>query len=203
MRDDLSFLRDLERTIDAIDEKPYRKYWNELGHFIHVFSETEYWLLLLLHKYAGVKPKIAGVIFSGTRSDAAKDQIKAILDATEKPKILARLERPLAQMATINTIRNHLIHWGATHSRTKKLRVSNALLYPSAKRLKEFSISPEDLRAMRQDLYRISAYFMLELYPRRQRFWSEWLAKPWLYKPPQPSQRRKGSGKTRSTRRSR
>ncbi|MFZ1962359.1 MAG: hypothetical protein WAU78_02630 [Roseiarcus sp.] len=187
-KSDESFFRDFQRAIDALNERPYRRYWRELGQFIHAFADAEQRLLSLLQKQTGVTDIVAGVLFSGTRSDAAKSLLAGILDATEQAEMKKRLERPLAQLAAIAKIRNHLIHWTARHDGGRDLLVSNAFLSPSAERLKEFRITVKAMKEMRLDLYRINVLILMEESPRSVRApeLDEYLAGPWLYKPPQP-----------------
>ena len=184
------FFEGLRRAIQVLGEKPYELYWKELGKFIHAFSDAEHRLLNLLQNYAGVTDAIAGVLFSGTRMDAAKDYLNSILDATNQTDIKTRLERPLAQLAAIATIRNHLVHWIARDDGEDDLLVSNAYLAPSAARLKEFRINPEQMGFMITDLRRINVLLMIaDLPPKNRGDLDKYLASPWLYKPPQPSPR--------------
>jgi hypothetical protein len=188
----ISFLNDFAESIAAMDEEPYQEYWKELGQFIHAFSQTEHQLLSLLRETADVSDTVAGVIFGGTRGDSAKDFINKILEATDREDVKTRLESPLAQFAVINTIRNHLVHWGARHEGTDDFLVSNAFLSPVADRLKEFRINTDNMKAMRSDLHKISLFFQLERYPDfKDDSRNSYLSQPWLYKPPQPSPQKK------------
>jgi hypothetical protein len=204
VRDDL-FLKKLGQAIDAFNEEPYVDYWKEFGHFMHVFTIVEQQLVSMVRKYARVNDVMGNILFSGTRIDDAKKYVNLILERTGKLKIKELLASPLNQFSTINTIRNHLIHWGVESDGQPELFVSNKFLTPSANKLKEFRISIADLKAMRQDLYKISAFFVAVGFSgaRQRRAWTEALSQPWQYKPPQPAQPRKGSGKTRNTRHSR
>jgi hypothetical protein len=180
--------------IAALRSEPYKEYWSELGQLIHAFSIVERRLLGLLHKWAGVTDIVAGILFSGTRADSAKDHINRILEATGKNEIKERLKRPLDQFSVINTVRNHLVHWGAQNDNdTGEFLVSNAFLSPVADRLKEFKISPAKMQYMRDDLDKISMCFLLESVETDWTVdptWKDHLAEPWLYKPPQPSPRK-------------
>ena len=178
----------LKGLANAIEE-PYREYWAELGRFVHTFSETEQTLLSLLRHLAGVSDEIAGILFGGVRFDGAKDTINRIVAATAQTSVGDALRRPLAQFAAINTIRNNVIHWGAKHDGSTELLVTNAAQNPTADRLKEFRISPDDLRAMSVDLHKINLALVLLLLPSSsdEETFGRYLAVPWLYKPPQPN----------------
>ena len=174
-------------AIDAVNEEPYRKYWAALGHFIHVFAAVEFDLLMVLRKYTRVEDMVAGVVFSGARSKQAADWLNAVLEEQNKQVIKARLKRALDHLGTINTVRNNIVHWGARYDQINQhLIVSNKKRFSRQKR-EAFLISVDDLNAMRCDLYMIAFVFGLELHPseRRQK-WVKELARPWLYKSPQP-----------------
>ncbi len=186
--EDRAFFRGLERTMTSFSEEPYKEYWSELGAFMHAFSNTETQLIGLLRHVSGVKPIVAGLLFSGTRQDQARDMINKILDATNRVAKKKRLEYCFAQLATISTIRNNIIHWGAIPQLNNELLISNALLFPTDNRLKEFIITPTDLRNMKLDLIRISSMIMLETGTRKPSGpFVQWLSEPWFYRPPQPS----------------
>jgi hypothetical protein len=189
-----SFLRDMQRAIQTISEEPYISYWIELGQFIHAFSDAEYRLLSLLRNHVGVSETIAGVLFSGTRQDAAKNLLNSILDATGKSDLKERLSLPLAQLTTIATIRNNLIHWIARDDGGEDLLVSNAFLSPSPEKLKEFRINADLIKKMRLDLYKITVLLTIidsPSLPDPQL--DAYLKQPWLYKPPQPHPRASGN----------
>jgi hypothetical protein len=186
---DRTFFESMRRAIDALSEEPYLEYWRELGQFIQAFSDAEYHLISLLRKYANLDEAAAWVLLSGTRLTEAKDQLYSLLEVTNQKKLRDRLDRPLGQLAAINKIRNHLLHWVARFDGSPDLLVSNAFLSPSKEKLKEFRIKPEHLRQMRQDLYRITGLLMmLEATPSApSEELDSYLVGPWLYKPPQPS----------------
>ena len=181
---------DLIYLVDALEE-PYKEYWSELGKFIHVFAGVEYRLRSLLQKWSGLDANIAPVFIDGTRADRAKDNLNRILEETGNLNIKTRLERPLAQFATINTTRNHLIHWGISLTTLpNKFKVSNPLLSQQSKKYKEFHITPDELCNMRTDLVQIDLHLLLEIIGADlpdNPTWATQIKKPWLYIPPQPS----------------
>jgi len=106
-------------------EEPYHEYWYHLGRFIHAFARAEAALLFLLRDVSGLSKRRAGVLFNGVRSDEARVTINGFLDATKQPEKKNRLKRPFAQIAAIGTIRNNIVHWGATTDLGLYFTVSN------------------------------------------------------------------------------
>jgi hypothetical protein len=80
---------------------------------MHSYSVAEAELLVLLTYISGLSGIEAGVVFHGTRCEAARTLIKSLLTATNQEERLARLRYPFDQMAVIGTVRNNLVHWGA------------------------------------------------------------------------------------------
>jgi hypothetical protein len=105
------FLRDMQATIAALNDEPYKEYWKELGRFIHNFSQTESRLISLLRKIIGTSDIISGVLVGSARIDGAKDILNRILEATNLTSLKTLLERPLAQFSAVATVRNNLVHW--------------------------------------------------------------------------------------------
>lgn len=98
---------------EVIDE-PYQNYFFHLGRFAHEFSLVEGSLLILLRNQMKSPDEVSSVFLSGVRVDAAKNHINSILDSRGDLITRDRLARSLAQLTTINTIRNHILHWGVT-----------------------------------------------------------------------------------------
>jgi len=188
-KNDRELLARMEEALDSLDDAPYRAYWSALGQFIHTLSAAEHKLLLLLRKYAGLRDRSAGIIFSGTRGEQAREWIRALLDASKRTAIKARLEGPLGQFAAINTARNNIVHWGAKYDRTNKyLLVSNKKLSPAPGKRREFPISVVDLETMIADLRLIIFFFDQELDGMEpDSNLALLMRRTWLYKPPQPS----------------
>jgi len=87
-------------------------------------------------------------------------------------------------------IRNGIIHWGAKHDGSDELLVTNANVAISKDRLREFRISPRDLRAMSLDLFLIGIHLLDAIrggIDRKDPEWAQMLSATWLYKPPQQS----------------
>lgn len=175
-------------TLKQLSEEPYHDYWYHLGKFVHHFAQAENRLLYVVRELTNMADPIAGIVFSGTRLDAAKDLINKILDATGQADRKLRLGRTMDQLSAIGTIRNNVLHWGARHD-GQGLLVSNASLKPTPSKLKEFHITIEDFTKMIDDLERIGLLIMTE---NNDKFtfegpWKEFALAPWRYKPPQPS----------------
>lgn len=175
---------------DAIQrgmDEPYHEYWYHLGRFIHTFAQTEFQLLLLLGKLSGLTKVKAGVIFHGTRAEGARDLINSLLKAGNNITQIQRLENPFGQMATIGTVRNNLVHWGANATSQGTFTVSNKERLPL--KPKEYPISIEHFKQMCNDLKLISTIFFAEiegiLPHTRSGFWQP----AWQYKLPPPSPR--------------
>jgi hypothetical protein len=186
--DDDRFLGDMGQIIADLNDEPYQEYWHYLGKFLHSFSHMESRLLWFIRELTGANHEVTEVLFRGVRVDAAKDILNGILDATNQAPLKERLSRPLGHLAAINTVRNHLVHWGATHDGETGFLVSNANSSPPAHRLKEFKVSVADLQNMTHDINKINLTILFEQYPvGNHAVWDEYVQGPWLYTPPQLS----------------
>lgn len=172
-------------------EEPYHEFWFHFGRFIHGFARAELELILLLYEISGLPKQKAGAIFSGTRAEGARDTINNILGATGQIDKKERLKIPFAQLTTIGTIRNNLVHWGAEADNSGSFEVNNQNRSPLNP--KSFNISIDDFTKMSRDLNVI--YLLLKSerdagdIPRGL---VEVLKQmTWQYKPPQPSLLRK------------
>ena len=178
-------------------EEPYHEYWYDLGRFIHAFARAEAALLFLLRDVSGLSKRRAGVLFNGVRSDEARVTINGFLDATKQPEKKNRLKRPFAQIAAIGTIRNNIVHWGATTDLGLYFTVSN--IDRSPLRPLEYTVSIPDFKNMCEDLALIASLLDCEISGSG---WTEKLRDgisriPWRYKPPQPSPRARTKGRGR------
>ncbi|MEJ0095130.1 MAG: hypothetical protein WDN46_17450 [Methylocella sp.] len=191
----------LDRMVETLQE-PYHDFWFQLGKFIHTFALAEAELLLLLKYVSGLSGPKAGALFSGARQEGARDTINNILQATKKNIKKKRLERPFAQLATIGTVRNNLVHWGATHDRGngESFLVSNEARKPLKPRT--YSVTVQDLNDMCDDIIRIVFLMQYEReasdIPLTQR--DVFAQKSWLYTPPQPPPPQKGTRRRRHAR---
>jgi hypothetical protein len=178
---------ELDRIVAALQE-PYHNFWFHLGKFIHMFALAEAEHLVLLKYVSGLSGQKAGALFTGMRVEGAREAITNILVSTNQTIKLERLKVPFAQLATIGTIRNHLVHWGAKHEGqdTESFLVSNEARKPLNP--KTFSVTIQDLDDMENDIIRAVSLLQWERevsdIPLTQR--DKIAQKPWLYRPPQP-----------------
>ena len=167
-------------------EEPYHDYWFHLGKFIHAFAQIEAQLLLLLVRTAGLSGIKAGALFHGIRQEGARDSINNLLQATKQFEKKRRLESSFAQIATIGTVRNNIVHWGARLDGFGLFVVSNSERKPLKR--KTYSVTIDEFRSMNSDLSRISFILMAErgYIKASHEMIEKYALLPWLYKPPQP-----------------
>jgi hypothetical protein len=168
-------------------EEPFHEYWYHLGRFINSFSQAEAQILLLLRKISRISPAAAGVVFHGLRLEQAKDQINNLLSVRGNEKRKMRLARPFDHLMAIGTIRNNIVHWGATLEREGGFKVSNKKYSPL--KPKESMINIDDLDALYKDLSVIHILLWLETNDVRSGdpMYRSVAQVPWLYIPPQPT----------------
>lgn len=175
-------------------DEPHDEFWREFGIFMLCFTIAEQRLIQLLRKVSGVSAKVAGVIFSGTRTDQAKAYINKILDEQDKLLMKKRLERPFAQLSVINTIRNNLVHWGTkTTDYSGDLTISNVWLSPAKDKIKSYKLNAKNLKEMQLDLFLIHLHLVFEINDglKSSGPFDAIVAQSWQYTPPQPSLRTK------------
>lgn len=187
------FAMEKDLLIKAL-EAPYTKFWQALGAFVSAFSDTEFELVETVRILANIPPQTSGAIFTGLRVDAAKDTINRLFDAAGDTTKKERFAPYLAQLSTINTIRNNLLHWGARLAADEgTFLVSNQKFSPSETRLKSFGITPDDLDAMREDLWKIKLFLRIEgpvgdqMPQMHLDEIRRYVAIPWRYKPQTPT----------------
>jgi hypothetical protein len=166
-------------------EEPYHEYWFHLGRFVHSFAAAEAELLFLLRDISALTKERAGVMFSGTRSEEARNLINRFLEVTKQAEKKTRLHRPFSQFGVIGTIRNNLVHWGAESMFSNTFVVSNASRHPIKPVF--YTVSISDFINMCRDLSLIQSMFSAE---RKGSTWNDehrdGLATiPWRYKPSQ------------------
>jgi hypothetical protein len=182
-------MRQHQTVIDDSDSTPQeREHWKSLGRFIEIFSMAETAMQLALRHYSKVKDPVAQVLFSGTRVDAASNQIKRIAEA--RPWSAARrkrLDTICAQLGVITQTRNDILHYGAFRMKDGSHRVSNALFAHIPSRLRETRITNDALDRMSVDLVTIIAQMeILRKGDKAHAFYREMKMPPenaWLYKP--------------------
>lgn len=142
------------------------KYHLALGRFIEAFANTEHWLTRVLWDIAKVDEPTGRAIFSGTRASGAIPFIRRIHEA-RNATLEANLQRAFEQLATINTMRDRVVHWGLSVEGTAlfdaQLVVSNKHIAHSPDKLLSFPISDGILDDMTADLVTIIHAFRVHL----------------------------------------
>jgi len=192
-----------------------KRFMQELGEFISMFTGMEAVLFSLLGTLAQVPPAIARALFADARIDTAMTSIRRVLAARQKivgkTEFETRLEAViipvLEQTAVINSVRNHIIHHGMAGSPVDAPIASNWARARSPDQIVEIPLSAESLKDMTSDIGRsfgIVTYVVMALTPNFPKSGDEiTLAekmlreKPWLYKSPlQGGKKGKTSNKT-------
>jgi len=162
-------------------------YYEALGRFVDAFADVETAITLVLWHYAATPHEIARAVFSGVRVDAAIQFIRRLSNVIEIPR-WDELDGVLAQLATINSVRNDLLHYGAKGSADGTLTVTNWFRALTTDRVKSYPISPQILLDMTADLQKIILHLQTG---HTGRHWLLPTAKmmilrePWRYKPGQ------------------
>ena len=188
-------------------------YWEALGRFVEHFAMAESALFLNLGHHAKVTDDIGKALFSGTRVDGAISFIRRIVQvAPPDAETVQELDDVLAQLQAINTVRNHLVHYGTEWSNdpSRERLSSNRMVALTERHLVEHRISSEMLDDMSIDLFKIYTHLMLQvLMPGASikervglEIWpgGEALLAAWRYKRPQPARQRGQDRKARPSR---
>jgi hypothetical protein len=134
------------------DPHRHDDYHKQLGLFASVFAQVEAHLFVLLIVLAGVTLPIGRALFSGTRALEAISLMRRVMTAKPPPEnIRTTLEAVFAQLALINDIRNHVIHYGTGFAETEYVS-SNAIRALSSDKEREFTVSPTILHKISSDL---------------------------------------------------
>jgi hypothetical protein len=144
-------------------EEPYHEYWFHFGRFMHLYAAAEAELLSLLTHISGLSEAEAGVVFSRTGCEDARQLINGLLTAANQEEKQARLKLPFDQMTAIGTVRNHLVHWGVEAAPDGTFIVSN--VHRSPPRPKHYSVTVKDFKNMYTDL---TSIYVLFLYERKE-----------------------------------
>jgi hypothetical protein len=183
-----------------------RAYYESLGRFVQMFSEVETAVSHTLWHYAKTKPEIAKVIFSGAKIEAGSSYIKQLAEATSAPESAKEgLGYVLQQLGIVNTVRNYVVHYGATSIAEGPAVVSNALKAKGEPTV--FPISPALLDQMTADLRKITFHLNYRHLGRPRPKSAEVqntldgvLNSPWQYKHPAPQPTRSKTALARQLR---
>ncbi len=174
-------------------EKATVPFYISLGRFLHNYAMLESIMLRALIKASGVSHEVGQSIYSGTRVSAAKDFINRILDAQNNQALKARLKPYFDQIGLINSMRDDILHYGATCDfTTGVLTVSNTQIAHIPNKLREYEVSPTLLDNMTDDVGRAISGLMLEFNivqgdPDVEALLQAQIASPWRYTQPQPT----------------
>lgn len=177
-------------------KKRIAEYHAALGRFVDMYSRAEIAVQSVLRFYAKLPANYAHILFNGTRADKGIDLVKTLAkEGGAKQEALDELTYVLAQLRAINTTRNNLLHWGAQDVAEGEAYVLTALegVAEDAKGARRFPMSPDILRHMTDDLYKIIIQLRvghMGLPEPKGAFGRVWVDKvradAWRYTPAQP-----------------
>ena len=182
----------LEESLEA--EEQFEKV---LGRFIIAWTDAETELYQVLLSYSKVSYAVGRALFSGTRARSMVDFIRSIAHNTAMDHDRKEdLEYVFLQMVSINTMRDHLVHYTSSSysyraEEPQKRVVANTRASRYGKAI-GYEISAEIIEKMTWDLYGIANHLNMHWGPRTGGFkaWREnpedSEPTPWSYKPPQP-----------------
>jgi hypothetical protein len=170
-------------------------YYQSLGTFVQAFARVEATMHGVLKRFCNVSPVIARSIFSGTRTEAAKQYITRIMYAKRMDQpIKTEMKYVFDQLGVINSTRNDIIHFGAEFE-GEQLFVNTAMLAHLPEKARRIEVSSKILDQMTADLNKITLHLIVCTMgtdsPDTANFFriglNPILQQPWLYKPTQPA----------------
>lgn len=183
---------------------------SNLGKFVLAWSDVEAMAKRVLIKYAGVSEAIGHAVFQD-RVKPNTDAIKAICSNTNVSKARREnLDHIIAQITTINTIRDRIVHFGSNaggtfHPENMKSGLTN--VGRARRQSQEFAyyVGSDDLRLLIKDCDLICSSLGKHLLRGRFQPWFvDGALPPWRYKSLQPVVRQeqcRGRRPTSSSRR--
>ena len=160
-----------------------------LGKFVDAFATAEHNLKFALRKLSGVTDQVAQVIFSSTRVDIAIIQIRQLYEATGQTPII-EVDSALSQMKAISTVRNAIMHYGASVDGEHFTTSKGPHALPSKAEIRHHPII--DLEKMTVDLLVVGRRFMWicvqdmpNAFPEAIKLLDDVSSIPLRYKPPQ------------------
>lgn len=134
---------------------------------------------------------VARSVFSGTRLRTSMDFINRIYEATGKTDKKVKLYYYFSQLASINTMRDDIVHYGVSFTGEEgKLRFTNWRSAHIQSKFKNFSINAQLVDRMHDDLQTIILGVIIIIQgdvmatEDRERL-QNLLPSTWQYKPPQ------------------
>jgi len=187
----------MSQEFDDADEQVLReeeaKFERALGRFVMTYADAEAELYRVLVRYAEVSDAVARATFSGMRAKGMMDTIRAIAHNTKlDPARLTDLEFVFAQLASINTTRDQVVHFSSTQLLIWSETTSRVLT--NVERVRRYGghfetqIGSKTLDAMTYDLQAICNHLNLHWGGLRSgpfKPWEENAGEPttWCYKP--------------------
>lgn len=171
-----------------------------LGQFINQCSSTERILQRVICHCIGISEEAGrGLYRGGIRIADGIETLRAVLESQGRHRLLKLAERTLGQLATINSTRNNIVHWGSNPEIEDNFRITNKGIVHKASREQSYVITPDTLSAMHMDLLLIELRLLLYMDRHRLSLSTyRTLVKrapldAWQYKPPQPAPQKEGT----------
>jgi hypothetical protein len=178
------------------------EYYTSLGRFIAEFSQVEALLQVTLWILVGVRPPVAGAVFSGVRAEEAANKIKRIGDAQKWSETrMAEWKVISDRLGILRTLRNDILHYGAEWLSEDTWLVTNRRVAHTEK-VTETIVTVASLNEATKDLVKLEMHvfdflFGDQMCAESRETMSEAILKPaWLYKSSQPAGRRDKSRNT-------
>jgi hypothetical protein len=146
--------------------KPDPSYLRVLGNFVEAFAQLEAMMFQSLRFYAGVETPTARALFSGTRVDAAMQNIRRIWEVHPiAPGRKADMENLFQQIKLIADLRNKIIHYGTIVTSDKGRITSTVSRALTPDRVEEHRARKKDLSAMIDDIVVINTALAWDFTP--------------------------------------
>ena len=139
-----------------------RVYRLALGEFVNFFAKIESAMFYVLLWHTKTKAPIGKAIFSGTRVETASGFLRRLADVGSiEAAEWAKLEPAIAQLHTINEVRNTLLHHVTQGVEEGRAFVTDALRALTIERMRVYPISPGILDAMAYDCRKIFLHLIV------------------------------------------
>lgn len=169
-------------TLVSMDEEQIFHY--ALGKFVSQFARAENMLFMFLGHVVGIDHRTLTILASGAKIDACISFIRRTHDA-HNVAISDQIDDALARLATINNVRNDLLHYGMMPNFTV-----STVLKALPNKGRTYRVTTEDLSDAEYDLAKITFMFSAAMNtvigpPHEIQAIQQVIASPWRYKPPQ------------------
>jgi hypothetical protein len=166
-------------------------HYEAVGRFITSYASAEAAVHVLARKLSGMSDAKARAIFGDMRLGDLSKRIRQMTKIDNlAAEVIAEIESCLQQLATVAERRHNLVH-RSTNFIDGKLHVTNALIAKSKESVEAETLDHDDLAAMHSDCLAIYLRIADIVTPNKERdeFLTEFLARPWRYKPVPPKNR--------------